>query len=240
MLRVGTSGFHYPHWRGVFYPSELPAAEWLAFYSGRFDTVEINNTFYRLPAAETFEAWRREVPEGFCFALKFSRFGSHLKRLKEPQESIGHFLGRARLLGPALGPILVQLPPRWSADPARLEAFLDAAPADLRWAFEFRDPSWLREELYGILARHGAALCLHDLIARNPRRATAGWVYLRYHGLRYPGGYSPQKLAAEAARIRCFLADGRDVYAYFNNDAGGYAVSNAADLLRYCAARSGR
>jgi uncharacterized protein YecE (DUF72 family) len=233
-LRVGTSGFHYPHWRGIFYPPELPAAEWLAFYAGRFDTVEINNTFYQLPGEETFAAWRRAAPRGFLYALKFSRWGSHLKRLRDPQESIGHFLARARRLGATLGPILVQLPPRWSADPARLEAFLQAAPRDVRWAFEFRDPSWLCEAVYATLARHGAALCIHDLLARHPRRVTAGWVYLRYHGVHYAGTYSPQKLAAEAARIRRWLVAGFDVYAYFNNDAGGCAVRNAADLRRYC------
>ena len=173
---------------------------------------------------------------GFLYALKFSRWGSHLKRLRDPRDSIGHFLARAHRLGATLGPILVQLPPRWSADPARLEAFLQAAPRDVRWAFEFRDPSWLCEAVYATLARHGAALCIHDLLARHPRRVTAGWVYLRYHGLRYAGSYSPQKLAAEAARIRRWLDAGLDVYAYFNNDAGGCALANATDLRRYCAA----
>jgi uncharacterized protein YecE (DUF72 family) len=232
-LRVGTSGYQYDHWRVRFYPRGLPKRRWLEHYASHFDTVEINNTFYQLPSEHTFDAWRGEVPEGFCFALKFSRYGSHLKRLKQPEDSIGHFLERARRLGTALGPILVQLPPRWSPDPGRLAAFLDAAPRSHRFAVEFRDPRWLCEPVYRILRRHRAALCVHDLIERHPREITADWVYLRFHGERYAGSYSHQFLTAEAARIRRELRRGLDVYAYFNNDVGGHAVRNALDLRRY-------
>lgn len=232
-LRVGTSGYHYEHWRGCFYPIDLPKRAWLGHYAARFDTVEIDSTFYRLPAAGTFDGWRERVPAGFCFALKFSRYGSHLKRLRAPRSSIRSFLERAVRLGAHLGPILVQLPPHWRADAARLAAFLDAASGTQRWAVEFRDPSWLCEPVYRVLRAHGAALCVHDLIADHPREITADWVYLRFHGTGYAGSYSPQALAAQARHIRRYLRQGLDVYAYFNNDAEGWAVANALDLRRY-------
>jgi uncharacterized protein YecE (DUF72 family) len=233
-LRVGTCGYSYPHWRGVFYPRELAASRWFAYYATRFDTVEIDNTFYRLPAPEVFGRWRRQAPPGFRYALKLSRYGSHFEKLKSPAETIGRFLRAARELGETLGPILVQLPPRWRVDRARLAAFLDQEPAELRWTVELRDPSWLRDDVFETLREHGAALCLHDLIEGHPRVVTTDWVYLRFHGGGASGAYSRQKLAAEAARIRGWLAEGLDVYAFFNNDAGGHAVRNALDLRRYC------
>ncbi|UCE85645.1 MAG: DUF72 domain-containing protein [Deltaproteobacteria bacterium] len=241
-LRVGTSGYHYAHWQRVFYPDELPTAQWLRYYASRFDTVEINNTFYRLPEPETFDAWRDQVSAGFCFALKFSRFGTHVKRLRAPREPIERFLERARRLKRQLGPILVQLPPNWHADPARLAGFLEATPARTRFAIEFRDASWLCDPVYALLRQHGAALCIHDGLDDHPRELTAGWVYLRFHGDRTRVRYSAQALTAQARRIRRWLADGYDVYAYFNNDARGYALSNAADLRRYVQgdARTGR
>ncbi|HEX7043261.1 MAG TPA: DUF72 domain-containing protein [Burkholderiales bacterium] len=232
-LRVGTSGYQYDHWRRAFYPPELPKAGWFAFYARRFDTVEINNTFYRLPEAHVFEAWRAAAPANFRYALKFSRYGTHLKRLRDPAQPIALFLERARRLGPMLGPILVQLPPHWRADPVRLEGFLEALPRAQRWAVEFRDSSWLREPIFALLAKYGVALCVHDMLPRHPRRVTADFVYLRFHGRRYGGAYTPQQLAAHARRVRACLADGIDVYAYFNNDADGHAVRNALDLRRY-------
>jgi uncharacterized protein YecE (DUF72 family) len=235
--RIGTSGYHYDHWKCVFYPEDLPKDKWFSHYSSQFDTVEINNTFYRLPDAKTFEAWRRQAPKGFCYALKFSRYGSHIVRLKKPRDTIRRFLQRADRLGEFLGPILVQLPPNWKADPNRLAAFLRAAPKNHRWAVEFRDPRWLCDEVFAILKEHGSALCVHDMIDNHPRIVTAGWVYLRFHGDHYSGSYSHQFLAVRAAEIREYLADGLDVFAYFNNDAQGYAVRNAADLRRYVAAQ---
>ncbi|MGH9866563.1 MAG: DUF72 domain-containing protein [Candidatus Polarisedimenticolia bacterium] len=239
MLRIGTSGWQYRHWRGVLYPESGPPRAWFDAYAGRFDTVEINATFYRLPAAATFESWARRAPEGFLYALKFSKYGSHLKRLLEPEATIGAFVERARLLGPALGPVLVQLPPRWNAVPARLDAFLAAAPREMRWALEFRDPSWLVPEVLDILRRHEAALCVHDKIPGHPQEATADWVYLRYHG-RVPGGrYGTRRLRAEARRIEGWMARGLDVYAYFNNDPHGHAVRDALQLEELMAGRAG-
>ncbi len=171
-LRIGTSGYQYDDWRGRFYPKTLPKSAWFAHYAEHFDAVEINATFYRLPEAATFERWRDAAPKGFCYALKFSRYGTHLKRLKDAADTIGLFIERARLLGPSLGPILVQLPPRWRVNVARLAAFLEAAPKQYRWAVEFRDPSWLCEDIYALLRKHRAALCIHDLIEQHPRVRT--------------------------------------------------------------------
>jgi uncharacterized protein YecE (DUF72 family) len=233
MVRIGTSGYHYDHWRGVYYPAELPKRQWFSRYTEDFDTVEINNTFYRLPAAATFDSWRRQAANGFCYALKFSRYGSHIARLKKPKDTIRKFLQRADRLGEFLGPILVQLPPNWKANPERLAAFLNAAPNNRRWAVEFRDPRWLCAEVFALLKEHNAALCIHDMIGDHPRLVTAKWVYLRFHGDRYHGSYSSQFLTGRAAEIRKYLSDGLDVYAYFNNDAEGFAVQNAKDLKRY-------
>ncbi len=232
-LRVGTSGWQYDHWRSRFYPADLPKKRWFDFYAGRFGTVEINSTFYRLPEAATFDGWREAAPRGFRYAVKYSRYGSHLKRLKDPQRHLDAFVERASRLKRALGPVLVQLPPNFKADPVRLDAFLAAAPRRWRWAVEFRDPSWLDDAVFEVLEKRGAALCIHDLLDDHPRRVTAGFVYLRFHGKNYGGSYSPQRLTAEAKRIRGWLGEGLDVFAYFNNDRGGHAVHNARELRRY-------
>ncbi len=234
---MGCSGYEYAEWKGIFYPEDLPKRDWFAHYAQAFDTVEINGTFYRLPEPETFDAWRARAPRGFLYALKLSRYGTHLKHLKDPEQWVGNFIERAERLGPTLGPVLVQLPPNWHADPGRLDGFLDVAAGRIRWAVEVRDRRWLCSEVYDVLARHDAALVVHDLLDAHPRIVTAGWVYLRFHGpyagRPYTGSYSPQALSGAARRIRSHLAEGRDVYAYFNNDIGGHAVDDASDLVRY-------
>lgn len=229
-FRIGTSGWQYDHWRGVFYPEDLPKGRWFDHYARQFDTVEINNTFYHLPADRVFDAWRERAPEGFCYILKFSRYGTHIKRLTEAADTVYAFMERANRLGNLLGPILVQLPPRWSADPERLAAFLAETPSGQRWAVEFRDASWLNPEVYQVLRAYRAALCIHDLIEEHPRVLTADWAYLRYHGGADNGNYSSPQLADAAGEIREYLNNGLDVFAYFNNDLHGYAVQNARDL----------
>ncbi|MES1945381.1 hypothetical protein PC39_14737 [Salinisphaera sp. PC39] len=238
-FRVGTSGYQYRHWRGAFYPRKLAKKDWFAHYAGRFDTVEINNTFYNLPAPETFDAWRAAAPAGFVYALKFSRYGSHIKRLKDPGNTVTRFLERADRLGDALGPILVQLPGNWRPDIARLRDFLAALPAGRRWAFEFRDPRWHTDAVLDLLAAHDAALCEHDMGDERPPPSPATWRYLRFHGDHYQGSYSPQYLGARARVIRRDLAAGRDVYAFFNNDADGHAPADAQRLRRYVTAARG-
>jgi len=238
-LRVGCSGYEYEHWRAALYPEGLAKARWLERYASLFDTVEINRTFYRLPSARTFDAWRARVPSDFVFALKLSRYGSHFKHLKDPEAWLPIFVERAERLGPQLGPVLVQLPPHWDADPARLERFLNVAAGAHRWAVEVRDRRWLCDAVFDVLRRHDAALCLHDLLAHHPEVVTASWVYRRFHGpttgAPYAGSYSPQALSGAARRIRAHLDAGRDVFAYFNNDADGHAVHNARTLKRYLA-----
>jgi uncharacterized protein YecE (DUF72 family) len=232
-FRVGTSGYQYRHWKGDFYPRELPNRCWFDHYARQFDTVEINNTFYNLPEAERFDAWREAAPRGFRFTLKYSRYGTHLKHLRDPEEPLARFLERAERLGRRLGPILVQLPPHWRADPERLDGFLGAAPRRHRFAIELRDPDWLCDEVFTVLRRRRAALVIHDMIEAHPVELTTGWTYLRFHGRHYGGSYSAQALGDQARRIRRWLRQGLDVYAYFNNDRGGHAPRNAADLRRY-------
>lgn len=232
-LRLGTSGYQYKHWRGPFYPDELRQKDWFDYYADTFDTVEINNSFYRLPDLHTFEQWKERAPKGFEYALKFSRYGSHLKRLKSPERSISQFMKAAQGLGQRRGPILVQLPPRWKANPERLDQFLCEAPKQERWVLEFRDPDWLQDAVFDVLEKHGAALCIHDMIPDHPQRLTTDWTYLRFHGHKYTGSYSNDFLAAEADRIQSWLNDGKDVYAYFNNDENAHAVHNALALKRY-------
>jgi uncharacterized protein YecE (DUF72 family) len=234
---VGTSGFQYRHWRSDFYPPDLPVREWLHHYTRHFDTVEINNTFYSLPEPESFDAWREVAPPGFRFSLKYSRYATHLKHLKDPEEPMERFLERAERLRAWLGPLLVQLPPHWGADPGRLDTFLEVVPRRRRVAVEVRNPDWLREEVYDILRHHRAALVIHDLIDDHPVELTAGWTYLRFHGRQYGGSYSPQALSGQARRIGRWLDEGRDVYAYFNNDRGSHAPRNAADLRRFVEGR---
>jgi uncharacterized protein YecE (DUF72 family) len=232
-FRVGCSGWLYPHWRGSFYPKELRTSDWLARYASVFDTVELNNSFYRLPEAERFEAWRKQTPAGFLFAVKASRYLTHMRKLKEPAEPLDLFFSRARFLGSKLGPVLYQLPPRWKCDPERMATFLDALPPRRRHAVEFRDPSWYREDIFAMLERRRAALCIHDMRgSESPRRVTAPFVYLRFHGTgtRYGGRYPLAMLRKEAAWILGRLESALDVYAYFNNDAGGHAPRDAVRL----------
>jgi uncharacterized protein YecE (DUF72 family) len=233
IIRIGTSGYQYAHWRGCFYPEQMAQKDWFQFYTTQFDTVEINNTFYHLPLAKTFAAWSRAAPANFCYAVKLNRYITHIKRLKAPAHSLRKFTRRAEKLEQHLGPILVQLPPHWDVNQRRLETFLkDASPA-CRWCVEFRDPRWLIEPVYKLLKRHNVALCLHDMIEDHPKVITTSWTYLRFHGYKYSGSYSAQFLKATAERICDYVADGLDVYVYFNNDAQGYAPKNALELKRY-------
>jgi len=235
-MRIGTFGYQYDHWKGVFYPEKLGKRDWFEHYTKHFDTVEINNTFYQLPEPSTFDVWRDRAPKGFRYALKFSRYGTHMKKLKDPEASLSMFLERAERLKAFLGPILVQLPPHWKCNPERLDAFLTVAPKRHRWAVELREPSWLCDEVYALLRQHNAALCLHDMLPEHPEVFTVDWTYLRFHGpqytRKYQGAYSTQAINSIAGRVRGYLDDGRDVYAYFNNDEHGHAVKNALQLRK--------
>lgn len=231
--RIGTSGWVYAHWRGTFYPQNLPQSHWYGHYARHFDTVEVNYSFYRLPSEATFDRWRAQAAPGFLYAIKANRYLTHVKRLKDAADPLERFLSRARRLGDKLGPILWQLPPKWPVDPARLEAFVALLPVDLTHAFEFRDPRWFVEPIRGILERRGLTFCIFDMPDLPcPAWVTGDTVYLRFHGSGavYAGRYGQERLRPWADRIRQWLAEGRAVYAYFNNDAFGHAVEDAQAL----------
>jgi uncharacterized protein YecE (DUF72 family) len=235
---VGCSGWQYKHWRGSFYPEDLSQNRWFDYYVSRFDTVEINNTFYRLPEEQTFAEWARRVDGNFLYAVKASRYLTHMKKLRDPAAPLQHFFSRARRLGRTLGPILYQLPPRWTVDLERLRLFVRALPKRRRHTIEFRDPSWYREEVFQLLADYRIALCLHDMAGCAPIRRTVGpFVYIRFHGpAKYNGRYDDRVLDDWAAWIAAQLRRGLTVFAYFNNDIGGHAPRDAARLRRAIAA----
>ncbi|MBO9542554.1 DUF72 domain-containing protein [bacterium] len=232
--RIGTSGWAYPHWRGPFYPRELAPGAWLDYYARHFDTVEINRSFYRLPTPEAAAAWAAAVPEDFCFAVKASRYLTHLKKLKDPAPALSRLFAAIAPLGDKLGPVLYQLPPRWRFDAERLAGFLGALPQGLA-AVEFRDPSWYRPEAYRLLADHGVALCASSFPGLPMVwEATGGIGYVRLHGTAVPYGdrYTPNALGVIAQRVRNLLRRGLDVYVYFDNDAEAFAVENARELRK--------
>ncbi len=233
-MYIGTSGYQYNHWKGVFYPDDMPEEKWFQYYIRHFDTVEINNTFYNLPSKNTFRRWRGAAPAGFTYVVKYSRYGSHLKKLKDPHAHASRFMDRASCLGETLGAILVQLPPKWKRNTERLDEFLNAAPADVRWVVEFRDESWLCDEVYRALRDHNATLCIHDMIPDHAHEVTSDLVYLRFHGKGYGGSYTEEQLQEAAARIMKHVEQDRSVFAYFNNDAEGWAVRNALRLKELC------
>lgn len=232
-LRLGTSGWNYRHWRGRFYPPGLPSGRWLAYYARQFDTVEVNYSFYRLPTVEQVGRWRAAVPPGFVFAVKGSRFLTHVRRLVGVEEGLAKLVERLRPLGEQAGPLLWQLPPGMEADPGRLEAFLAALPRSYRHTVEFRHASWHREGVYGLLAKYGCALCIADR-PDLPRvvRLTADWSYLRFHqGEAADGHYPEGQLRWWAEQIQGLRGAGAGtVYAYFNNDWEGFAVGDARRL----------
>ena len=239
MVRVGCSGWQYKHWRGNFYPADLALKSWFEHYASVFDTVEINNSFYRLPEASTFGAWSARAPRGFLFAVKASRFLTHMKKLKEPEDPLDRFFSRARSLGRHLGPVLYQLPPGWKLDLGRLEYFLMSLPRDVAQVIEFRDTTWYAPEVYALLERHRVSLCLHDMPGSATGRLRVGpCVYVRFHGAsgRYNGSYPDDRLADWAQWLEEQARTGIDVYAYFNNDVGGHAPRNALVLRRHMAA----
>jgi len=234
----------YKDWRGVVYPERLPQREWFGYYAAHFDTVEINNTFYRLPTTNAVERWAAQAPAGFVYAVKLGAFGSHRMKLRDAARWLPNHLDRVRRLGPALGPNLVQLPPGWKRNPERLDEFLTVAPTDLRWAVELRDPSWLHDDVFAVLERHDAALCVHDLLPNHPWELTSTWSFVRFHGPHadrdpYHGRYGGRRLWRAARRMEEWLEAGVDVYAYFNNDYEGHAVADA-QWLRAKLERPGR
>ena len=233
-IHIGTSGWQYGHWRGPFYPEGLSKNSFLAYYAERFQTVEINNSFYQLPKKETLTQWRDKVPEGFIFSFKASRYITHMKKLKDPEASLSRMLDVLPALDGKLGPVLFQLPPRWGFDPDRFYDFLEALPSEYRYAFELRDPSWLDSRVYDALTEVGAAFCIYEIGGRiSPKEITADFVYIRLHGPTdepYKGQYTTQTLSGWAGAISAWVRQGREVFCYFDNDEAGYAAQDALRL----------
>jgi uncharacterized protein YecE (DUF72 family) len=245
-LYVGTSGWQYRHWRREVFYGDVAQKRWLPYFAERFQTVEVNNTFYQLPKRSTFESWTEQTPNDFVFAVKMSRFLTHIKRLKDPEEAVGRFFEAAAGLGGKLGPVLLQMPPTFRADAARLDAALSAiaaaGPDGLRVAVEFRHESWFGDEVREVVERHGAALCLADRGSRPivPVWRTADWGYVRFHsGTGKPETcYGRSSLQRWAERIAGCWRPSEDVYVYFNNDPNGCALRDAR-VFAAAAARRG-
>ena len=235
-IHIGTSGWHYKHWVGPFYPAKMPPSKMLRFYLERFDTVEINNSFYRLPAESAIEGWCRETPPNFCFAVKASRYITHNRKLNDPVNTVEKFMIVIEKLEKRLGPILFQLPPLWKLNLERLEQFLEGLPNRHRYVFEFRNPTWNVPEVYEILNRHNAAYCIYELAGyQSPIQITANFAYVRLHGPganKYQGDYTQQALQTWASRIEAWRKELKHVFVYFDNDQAAYAPKNALELKR--------
>lgn len=236
LLTIGTSGWQYRDWKERFYPNRIPQRAWLEHYAGHFPTVEVNNTFYRLPKPETFTQWAQATPEGFRFALKASRYLTHTKRLHDPKEPVDKLMEHCAELGSRLGPILLQLPPTLKSEPERLDETLSCFPDDIRIAVEFRHDSWFSDQVRAILLRHDAATCLADRRTEvlGPLWRTSDWGYLRLHegaGGRHPS-YCEASLLRWIERLEELFEDSDTVYVYFNNDQQGAAVEDARTLRR--------
>lgn len=237
---IGTSGWNYAGWKGLFYPPKLPSRRFLEFYAQEFKTAEVNYSFYHLPKQDTYKNWAAQVPDQFAFAVKVSRFISHVKRLSDIEDAWRVFVDNALALGAHLGPMLLQFPPSFHRLDERVESFLNLVKSTakieppLQLAFEFRHQSWFEEDIYRLLRKYNAALCIADS-PRYPRKdvVTADFAYFRYHGRTdlFASCYSDDELSEEARKIRKLLDDGVDVYAYFNNDMYGHAIRNARTLV---------
>jgi uncharacterized protein YecE (DUF72 family) len=235
-IRIGTSGYSYKHWVGRYYPAGTKSADMLKHYLHDFDTVELNNTFYQLPNESTFDAWRRSTPADFLFAVKGSRFITHMIKLKDAQRGLVNFLPRAERLRGKLGPVLWQLPPGWKVNLERLEEFLSILPKKHRYTFELRNETWMNDDVLELLRKYNAAFCIYELAGyHSPIELTADWTYIRLHGptsFKYQGSYSDEQLEEWADRIRAWSRKLSAIYVYFDNDDSAYAVDNALTLRR--------
>jgi uncharacterized protein YecE (DUF72 family) len=234
-IHIGTSGWHYKHWIGTFYPTGTKDPEQLGHYLRHFKTVELNNSFYRLPDKKTFATWRKSTPEDFIFSVKASRFITHMKKLKDPQAPLQEFFQHALALKEKMGPVLFQLPPGWKLNEERLESFLKQLPQHHRYTFEFRNVTWYTEHVFHLLKTYNAAFCIYELDGHlSPMQITADFVYVRLHGPggKYQGSYTDKQLAAWGKQCLAWQKEKKDVYVYFDNDQYGYAAFNAVRLLQ--------
>ena len=232
-IRIGTSGWHYNHWRELFYPAGLGKSKWFEHYAKHFDTVEINNTFYQLPKEVSVERWHEQAPANFVYTVKANRYITHIKRLKEAAEPLATFFERIDLLKEKLGPVLYQLPPSLHKNPDLLRSFIKLLPKKRIAVFEFRHKSWFSEDTFNLLNESGCSFCIHDMPGiQTPRVVTSGIIYIRFHGPtgKYAGSYSKSTLRDWAGWIKANIKGTRGAYIYFNNDTNAYAVNNAKTL----------
>lgn len=233
-IHIGTSGWYYNHWVGSFYPEDTNSGDFFNYYTKNFDTLEINNTFYRLPSDKTLNHWLSQTPEDFVYSFKASRYITHMKKLKDPMFSTFSFFEKIKLLEDKIGPVLFQLPPYWGVDSERLGVFVKGLPENYRYVFEFRDKSWINQEVKQILEDNNCAFCIYHLEGYlTPKWVTADFVYIRLHGpekVAYKGKYSEKDLKAWAEDIKKWEEEGKDVFCYFDNDEKGYAPINAKEL----------
>ena len=230
---VGCSGWHYEHWRGLYYPQDLPKPKWLSFYAQQFDTVELNNSFYRLPSEQAFGTWRESTPDDFVFAVKVSRFITHIRRLRNSGSAVENFLSQAAFLKEKLGPLLYQLPPSMKRNDEVLKSFLSTLPSKYQHVIEFRHESWIDEAVFDILRVYNVGLCVFDMPGLScPLVATSDFAYIRFHGSEglYSSSYSGEELTQWAQRIARLGQNVRVSYIYFNNDAKAFAIKNAKTL----------
>lgn len=241
-IHIGTSGWHYEHWKGVLYSKDIADDRYLEEYIKHFKTAEINNSFYNLPDSKTVENWRNKVPDYFIFSVKASRYITHMKKLKDPEKSFGNFIDRIKLLREKLGPILFQLPPNWNVNLDRLKEFISKLPDGYRYTFEFRDPTWFGEETENILAEAGIAFCIYDFEGRqSPHAITSDFVYIRLHGPdgAYRGKYNEKSLSQWANLMSSWADEKREIFCYFDNDEAGYAAQNALKLRELLGEKGG-
>ena len=233
---IGCSGWHYDHWRGLYYPEGLPKAKWLQFYAKQFNTVELNSSFYRLPTEKAFTNWQESSPDNFVFSVKVSRFITHIKRLKNLDSAVDNFLSRACFLENKLGPLLYQLPPNMKRNDEVFENFLSLLPKNYQHVFEFRHESWLDDSVFRTMERYNAALCVFEMPDLNcPIIATSDFAYIRFHGSAslYSSCYSDEELSQWAEKIARLGQNLKAIYIYFNNDAEAFAIRNALTLREY-------
>ena len=238
-IHIGTSGWSYKHWVGKFYPDKSNSEEQFEFYTRHFDTVEINNSFYKLPPRSVFENWYKYSPKKFLFVVKANRFITHMLKLTKPQEPITRLFNSIDALKEKLGPVLFQLPPKWKVNAVRFKEFLEALPKGQRYVFEFRNETWYTEEIYQLLHQYNCAFCIYELGGHmSPMNITADFVYLRLHGPtenKYQGSYSNAVLKKWAKQCIQWQKEKKDVYVYFDNDQEAYAVYNALALKKLVA-----
>ena len=230
---IGTSGWMYKHWKGPFYPEKISNEDMLNFYTDHFSTVEVNNTFYKLPNIKTVQNWMNKTPKQFIFAIKANRFITHRKYLKDGQVTVKNLLSPIKILNYKLGPILFQLPPNWNVNLERITEFIEILPKDFLYVFEMRNSSWYIQNIYDLFKEYNIALCIHDFYGKiTPQKITADFTYIRFHGPEghYYGNYTSEQLNQWAQKINKWIQQNITVFAYFNNDAYAWAVQNALEL----------